>query len=134
MKNKFNPAAVLLILTGILFIAGIFVVEIRTRQQIHVTGQNLETFISQVDTLKDEMDNAQTAFSSAIKEKTDLLNYQKQKASGSQSAVQEHREDSDSSQSGSTSVFSENTSPEDNSFSSEDYDPDAFSDDSIWAE
>lgn len=133
MKDKINPAVILLTLTGILLIAGIFLIGIRTGQQIHTTEQSLDSFISQVNTLKEGLDDATTSYSDAIKQKSDLLNYQTQKASGTQPTVQEHREDSDSSQSDTPSVFSENTSPEYDSSASDTYDTEDFSDDSIWS-
>lgn len=107
MKNKLNPAAALLIITGTLFIAGIFFMGIQARQQIHDTSQSLDAFISQVEAKQQELSDAQTSFSNAVKEKEDLLNYQQKKASGKQTAVQEHRDTSDSDASAPVSVFSQ---------------------------
>ena len=99
MKNKITPSVILLIITVIFFIAGIFFMGIQARQQISDTEQSLDAFISQVN-------DAQTSFSSAVKEKKDLLNYRQQKASGRQTAVQEHRDTQESSEAV-TSVFSQ---------------------------
>ena len=90
MKNKITPSVILLIITVIFFIAGIFFMGIQARQQISDT----------------ELNDAQTSFSSAVKEKKDLLNYRQQKASGRQTAVQEHRDTQESSEAV-TSVFSQ---------------------------
>lgn len=95
MKNKPNPAAILLTLTGFLFIAGIFFIGMQAYQQIQRTDQSLDTFISQVEEKQQELNDAQTAFADTIKEKKDLLNYQQKKASGKQTVVQEYRESSD---------------------------------------
>ena len=110
MKNKLNPAAALLIITGALFIAGIFFMGIQARQQIQNTEQSLDVFISQVEDRQQELTDAQTAFTNAVKEKKDLLNYQQKKASGKQTSVQEHRDVSDSDTSAPVSVFSQDHS------------------------
>lgn len=107
MKNKPNPTAILLILTGTLFIAGIFFIGLQAYQQIQHTSQNLDTFISQVEEKDQELNDAQNTFANAVKEKKDLLNYQQQKASGRQTAVQEHRESSGTDTSAPVSVFSQ---------------------------
>lgn len=107
MKSKLNPAAVLLIITGTLFIAGIFFMDIQARQQIHNTSQSLDAFISQVEDKQQELNNAQSSFSNAVKEKKNLLNYQQKKASGKQTVVQEHRDTSDSDANAPVSVFSQ---------------------------
>lgn len=109
MKNKINPSVILLIITGILFISGIFFMGIQARQQIQDTEQSLDTFISQVEDKQQALNDAQTSFASAVKEKKDLLNYRQQKASGKQTAVQEHRESQESSEAV-TSVFSQDHS------------------------
>ena len=41
MKNKITPSVILLIITVIFFIAGIFFMEIQARQQISDTEQSL---------------------------------------------------------------------------------------------
>ena len=92
MKNKITPSVILLIITVIFFIAGIFFMGIQARQQISDTEQSLDAFISQVKDKQQALNDAQTSFSSAVKEKKDLLNYRQQKASGRQTAVQEHRD------------------------------------------
>ncbi len=107
MKNKFNPAAVLLIITGAIFIAGIFFMGIQASQQIHDTDQSLDAFISQAEDKQQELTNAQTTFENAVKEKKDLLNYQQKKAAGKQTVVQEHRDTSDSDANVPASVFSQ---------------------------
>ena len=95
MKNKITPSVILLIITVIFFIAGIFFME-----------QSLDAFMSQVKDKQQALNDAQTSFSSAVKEKKDLLNYRQQKASGRQTAVQEHRDTQESSEAV-TSVFSQ---------------------------
>lgn len=109
MKNKITPSVILLIITVIFFIAGIFFMGIQARQQISDTEQSLDAFISQVKDKQQALNDAQTSFSSAVKEKKDLLNYRQQKASGPQTAVQEHRDTQESSETV-TSVFSQDHS------------------------
>ena len=104
MKNKITPSVILLIITVIFFIAGIFFMGIQARQQISDTEQSLDAFISQVKDKQQALNDAQTSFSS--KEKKDLLNYRQQKASGRQTAVREHRDTQESSEAV-TSVFSQ---------------------------
>lgn len=79
MKNKITPSVILLIITVIFFIAGIFFMGIQARQQISDTEQSLDAFISQVKDKQQALNDAQTSFSSAVKEKKDLLNYRQQK-------------------------------------------------------
>ena len=74
MKNKITPSVILLIITVIFFIAGIFFMGIQARQQISDTEQSLDAFISQVKDKQQALNDAQTSFSSAVKEKKDLLN------------------------------------------------------------
>ena len=100
MKNKITPSVILLIITVIFFIAGIFFMGIQARQQIQNTNQSLDTFISQVKDKQQALNDAQTSFSSAVKE---------QKASGPQTAVQEHRDTQESSEAV-TSVFNQDHS------------------------
>lgn len=73
MKNKITPSVILLIITVIFFIAGIFFMGIQARQQISDTEQSLDAFISQVKDKQQALNDAQTSFSSAVKEKKDLL-------------------------------------------------------------
>lgn len=47
MKEKLNPGILLLVLTGLLFIAGIFLVELRTARQISDYEAQLDTFLKQ---------------------------------------------------------------------------------------
>ena len=72
MKNKITPSVILLIITVIFFIAGIFFMGIQARQQISDTEQSLDAFISQVKDKQQALNDAQTSFSSAVKEKKDL--------------------------------------------------------------
>lgn len=109
MKNKINPSAILLIITGFLFIAAIFFMGIQARQQIQDTSQSLDTFISQVRDTQQVLNDAHGSFASAVSEKKDLLNYRQKKASGKQTAVQEHRDTQESSEPA-TSVFSQDHS------------------------
>ena len=109
MKSKITPPVILLIITGIFFIAGIFFMEIQARQQIQDTSQSLDTFISQVKDKQQALNDTQASFASSLKEKKDLLNYRQQKASGRQAAVQEHRDTQESSETA-TSVFSQDHS------------------------
>ena len=75
MKNKITPSVILLIITVIFFIAGIFFMGIQARQEMSDTEQSLDA-------------------------------YRQQKASGRQTAVQEHRDTQESSEAV-TSVFSQ---------------------------
>lgn len=109
MKNKITPSVILLIITVIFFIAGIFFMGIQARQQISDTEQSLDAFISQVKDQTAGVKRRTNFFSSAVKEKKDLLNYRQQKASGRQTAVQEHRDTQESSEAV-TSVFSQDHS------------------------
>lgn len=78
---------------------------IQARQQISDTEQSLDAFISQVKDKQQALNDAQTSFHPLSKKK-DLLNYRQQKASGRQTAVQEHRDTQESSEAV-TSVFSQ---------------------------
>ena len=111
MKEKLNPGILLLVLTGLLFIAGIFLVELRTARQISDYEAQLDTFIQQVDAKKEELDNASSAYADAIQSQKDLLNWKKQQNSGTRQTVSERLPEADS-------VFNQNTSPEYNSFTS----------------
>ena len=117
MKEKLNPGILLLVLTGLLFIAGIFLIEFRTARQISDYETQLDTFIQQVDAKKEELDNASNTYADAIQSQKDLLNWKKQQTSGSRKTVEERLPESESSES-QTSIFSQNTSPEYNSFTS----------------
>ena len=107
MKSKFSLPAILLLITGILLIAGIFFVGIQTGQQIQDTKNQLETFVSQVDEEQQTLSEAQSSFAAAIQSKKDLLNYYEKKASANQPAVQEHIDSDESSADAPTSVFSQ---------------------------
>lgn len=63
MKNKITPSVILLIITVIFFIAGIFFMGIQARQQISDTEQSLDAFISQVKDKQQALNDAQTSFS-----------------------------------------------------------------------
>ena len=78
MKSKFILPTILLLITGILLIAGIFFIGIQTGQQIEDTKEQLETFSSQVD-----------------------------EASAKQTIVQEHIDSDESSADAPASVFSQ---------------------------
>ena len=69
MKNKITPSVILLIITVIFFIAGIFFMGIQARQQISDTEQSLDAFISQVKDKQQALNDAQTSFSSAVSKK-----------------------------------------------------------------
>lgn len=115
MKEKLNPGIFLLILTGLLFIAGIFLIELRTARQISDYEAQLNAFIQQVDAKKEELDNASNTYADAIQSQKDLLNWKKQQSSGNRKTVEERLLESESSEN-QTSIFSQNTSPEYNSF------------------
>ena len=117
MKEKLNPGILLLILTGLLFVAGIFLIELRTARQISDYEAQLDTFIQQVDAKKEEFDNASSAYADAIQSQKDLLTWKKQQISGSRKTVDERLPESEDSDT-QTSIFSQNTSPEYNSFTS----------------
>ena len=61
MKNKITPSVILLIITVIFFIAGIFFMGIQARQQISDTEQSLDAFISQVKDKQQALNDAQTS-------------------------------------------------------------------------
>ena len=117
MKEKLNPGIFLLVLTGLLFIAGIFLIEFRTARQISYYETQLDAFIQQVDAKKEELDNASNTYADAIQSQKDLLNWKRQQTSGSRKTVDERLPESESSDT-QTSIFSQNTSPEYNAFTS----------------
>nr|WP_294661608.1 hypothetical protein [uncultured Blautia sp.] len=117
MKEKLNPGIFLLILTGLLFIAGIFLIELRTARQISDYEAQLNAFIQQVDAKKEELDNASNTYADAIQSQKDLFNWKKQQSSGNRKTVEERLLESESSEN-QTSIFNQNTSPEYNSFTS----------------
>lgn len=117
MKKKLNPGILLLFLTGLLFIAGIFLVEFRTARQISDYEAQLDAFIQQVDAKKEELDNASSTYADAIQSQKDLLNWKKQQSLGSRKTVDERLPEAEESGE-QTSIFSQNTSPEYNSFTS----------------
>lgn len=90
MKRKFSLSAVLLFITGLLLIAGIFFIGIQTRGQLLDTRKQFETFVSQIDKEQYTLTEAQASFDTAIQSKKDLLNYYEKKSSPKQPAVQEH--------------------------------------------
>ena len=107
MKRKFSLSAVLLFITGLLLIAGIFFIGIQTRGQLLDTRKQFETFVSQIDKEQYTLTEAQASFDTAIQSKKDLLNYYEQKSSPKQPAVQEHMDSDESSSDVPTSVFSQ---------------------------
>ena len=117
MKEKLNSGIFLLILTGLLCIAGIFLIVLRTARQISDYEAQLNAFIQQVDAKKEELDNASNTYADAIQSQKDLLNWKKQQSSGNRKTVEERLLESESSEN-QTSIFSQNTSPEYNSFTS----------------
>ena len=107
MKRKFSLSAVLLLITGLLLIAGIFFIGIQTRGQLLDTRKQFETFVSQIDKEQYTLTEAQASFDTAIQSKKDLLNYYEKKSSPKQSAVQEHMDSDESSSDVPTSLFSQ---------------------------
>lgn len=107
MKRKFSLSAVLLFITGLLLIAGIFFIGIQTRGQLLDTRKLFETFVSQIDKEQYTLTEAQASFDTAIQSKKDLLNYYEKKSSPKQPAVQEHMDSDESSSDVPASVFSQ---------------------------
>lgn len=107
MKRKFSLSAVLLFITGLLLIAGIFFIGIQTRGQLLDTRKQFETFVSQIDKEQYTLTEAQASFDTAIQSKKDLLNYYEKKSSPKQPTVQEHMDSDESSSDVPTSVFSQ---------------------------
>ena len=107
MKRKFSLSAVLLFITGLLLIAGIFFIGIQTRGQLLDTRKQFETFVSQIDKEQYTLTEAQASFDTAIQSKKDLLNYYEKKSSPKQPADQEHMDSDESSSDVPTSVFSQ---------------------------
>ena len=107
MKRKFSLSAVLLFITGLLLIAGIFFIGIQTRGQLLDTRKQFETFVSQSDKEQYTLTEAQASCDTAIQSKKDLLNYYEKKSSPKQPAVQEHMDSDESSSDVPTSVFSQ---------------------------
>ena len=107
MKGKFSLSAVLLFITSLLLIAGIFFIGIQTRGQLLDTRKQFETFVSQIDKEQYTLTEAQASFDTAIQSKKDLLNYYEKKSSPKQPAVQEHMDSDESSSDVPTSVFSQ---------------------------
>lgn len=107
MKRKFSLSAVLLFITVLLLIAGIFFIGIQTRGQLLDTRKQFETFVSQINKEQYTLTEAQASFDTAIQSKKDLLNYYEKKSSPKQPAVQEHMDSDESSAHVPTSVFSQ---------------------------
>ena len=74
MKSKFILPTILLLITGILLIAGIFFIGIQTGQQIQDTKEQLETFSSQVHEEQKTLREAQNSIAAANLIKKDLYN------------------------------------------------------------
>lgn len=115
MKTKINPQAVILFLTGILFAVGIFFIAFRTCRQIRSATSELNSFAEQVTDLQQSLNDAHSSYADAIQSEKDMINWRARKAAGVTVPSQESSEESTSSES-QPSVFSENTSPEFNSF------------------
>ncbi len=115
MKTKANPQAVILFLTGLLFAAGIFYIGFRTNRQIRSATSELNSFTEQVTDLQKSLNNAHSSYADAIQSEKDMSNWRAKKAAGVTAPSQESSEGSTSSES-QPSVFSQNTSPEYNSF------------------
>lgn len=115
MKTKINPQAVILFLTGILFAVGIFFIAFRTNRQIRSAASELDSFAEQVTDLQQSLNDAHSSYADAIQSEKDIINWRARKAAGVTVPSQESSEGSTSSES-QPSVFSENTSPEFNSF------------------
>ena len=115
MKTKANPQAVILFLTGLLFSAGIFYIGFSTNRQIRSATSELNSFTEQVTDLQKSLNNAHSSYADAIQSEKDMLNWRARKTAGVTAPSQESSEGSTSSESQS-SVFSQNTSPEYNSF------------------
>ena len=115
MKTKVNPQAVILFLTGMLFAAGIFFIGFRTNRQIRSATSELDSFTEQVTDLQQSLNDAHSSYADAIQSEKDMINWRARKAAGVTVPSQESSEGSTSSES-QPSVFSENTSPEFNSF------------------
>lgn len=115
MKTKVNPQAVILFLTGLLFAAGIFYIGFSTNRQIRSATSELNSFTEQVTDLQKSLNNAHSSYADAIQSEKDMLNWRAKKAAGVTVPSQESSEGSTSSES-QPSVFSQNTSPEYNSF------------------
>lgn len=118
MKEKPTPGIILLICTGILFIVGIFFMELKTARQISDYDSLLDSYIQQVDAQKEKLDTASSSFADSIQSQKDLLNWKKQRLSGSHKTIEERLPESEDSDNNQTSVFSQNTSPEYNAFTS----------------
>ena len=107
MKGKFSLSAVLLFVTGLLLIAGIFFIGIQTRKQLQDTRGQLEPVISQIDEEQQTLTEAQDSFNTAIQSNKDLLNYYEKKSSAQQPVSQEHMDSGESSADAPASVFSQ---------------------------
>ena len=126
MKTKVNPQAVILFLTGILFAAGIFYIGFRTNRQFRSATSELDSFTEQVTDLQKSLNNAHSSYADAIQSEKDMINWRARKAAGVTTPSQESSEGSASSES-QPSVFSQNTSPEYNSFTDDYHESDIFS-------
>lgn len=131
MKPKINIQAVILCLTGLLFIAGLFYISWATRQRISSASSEFTAFENQLQEQKESLESAKTTFADAIQSEKDLLNWRRQKAAGVSSASQDADPNPDASSDAQPSIFSQNTTPEYSNFSDEEN----FSDSSdIWSD
>ena len=131
MKPKLNIHTVVLCLTGILFIAGLFYVSRTTRQQIRSANSDFSTFEEQLQDQKSSLESAKSTFADAIQSEKDILNWRAHKADGISSAVHEADPDPNASSDTKPSIFSQNTAPEYNDFSDENADSDS---NNMWSD
>lgn len=127
MRHRITPQSVILALTGILFISGLFFAGYQTRQRIQSFSSDLSSFSTQIQEQQELINNAHTSFADAIQSEKDLLNWRARKAAGVSSASQDYGSEKNSSESYKDSVFSENTSPEYNTFTGNSSDNDMAS-------
>ena len=131
MKPKLNIHTIVLCLTGILFIAGLFYISLTIRQQINSANSDFSTFEERLQEQKNSLESAQSAFAYAIQSEKDILNWRAHKADGISSAAQEADPDPNASSDTKPSIFSQNTAPEYNDFSDENADSNS---NNIWSD
>ena len=131
MKSKINIQTVILCLTGVLFIAGLFYIGWATRQRIHSAESEFSSFEEQLQEQKNSLESAKAAFEDAIQSEKDILNWRARKAAGISSVSQDPDPNPDISSETRPSIFSQNTTPEYNSFSNEDTSSDSSD---IWSD
>ena len=119
MKPKINIQTFILCTTGTLFILGLFYIGWNTHRQIRSADSEFSAFEKQLQETRDSFTDANTAFSSAIQSEKDILNWRARKAAGVSSISQDADPDPDASSDTKPSIFSQNTSPEYESYSDE---------------